>query len=73
MLKLFLHDMGWKNAPLASDEIYEAKIATTNLPPRHHTTYIYIYICPTFVESGSNGHVQIHYVFHVLPDMKTMC
>ena len=38
MLKLFLHDMGWKNAPLASDEIYEAKIATTNLPPRHHTT-----------------------------------
>ena len=27
--------------PRCSDEIYEAKIATTNLPPRHITT-IYI-------------------------------
>ena len=41
--------MGWKNAPLASDEIYEAKIATTNLPPRHHTTLGVFFIFPIFV------------------------
>ena len=28
--------------PLCSDEIYWGEIRATNLPPRHHTTYIYM-------------------------------
>ena len=71
MLKLFLHDMGWKNAPLASDEIYEAKIATTNLPPRHHTTIIFkahkactlhlrtFVLCPCCVHVEAHTHLSL--------------